>query len=153
MDETSHSNLFNFRFTPEQRDCYTHDEVNLNALPLEKGYRMSMKNCLYDEALHAAISKCKCKPSFYVQGVVGKKLPICIGKQLDCAYDVFDNVESPCIEKDASHAEGEVATTNKSSSVNDVRNMGKRMCYEHVGTAGGKCKQPCNDQIYTSRYV
>ena len=36
-----------------ERDCYTHDEVNLESLPMKKGYRMSMKNCLYDKALFA----------------------------------------------------------------------------------------------------
>ena len=41
------------RFTPQERDCYVHDEVNLKSLPLKKGYRMSMKNCLYDKALQA----------------------------------------------------------------------------------------------------
>ena len=41
------------RFTPMERDCYTHDEVNLESLPMKKGYRMSMKNCLYDKALFA----------------------------------------------------------------------------------------------------
>ena len=27
------------RFTPEDRDCYTAEEVNLVSLPLKKGYR------------------------------------------------------------------------------------------------------------------
>ena len=108
------------RFDPQQRHCYTHDEVNLTALPLEKGYRMSMKNCLYDKALHATLKECDCRPSFYVLGAIGKDKPTCIGKQLDCAYKVFDHVESP-----------------------------KR---NHIGTAAEKCQQPCNDQLYDSRY-
>ena len=116
----SKSNLyFLFSFGPQQRHCYTHDEVNLTALPLEKGYRMSMKNCLYDKALHATIEECNCLPSFYTLGAIGNDKKRCIGKQLDCAYKVFDDVESP------------------------DRN--------HVGTAQGKCQQPCNDQIYNSR--
>ena len=43
------------RFTPKERDCYVHDEVNLKSLPLKKGYRMSMKNCLYDKALQVGL--------------------------------------------------------------------------------------------------
>ena len=82
---------------------------------------MSMKNCLYDKALHATIKECKCKPSFYVLGAVYKNVTTCIGEQLDCAFEIFDNVESP-----------------------------KRI---KTGTAGIKCQQPCNDQLYNTRYV
>ena len=103
------------------RDCYTHNEVNLTSLPPKKGYRMSMKNCLYDKALHATIEECKCRPSFYVLGAIYNNITTCIGKQLDCAFEIFDNVESP----------------KRSQS----------------GTAGIKCQQPCNDQLYDTRYV
>ena len=82
---------------------------------------MSMKNCLYDKALHATIKECKCKPSFYVLGAVYKNITTCIGEQLDCAFEIFDNVESP----------------KRSKS----------------GSAGIKCQQPCNDQLYNSRLV
>ena len=109
------------RFRPEQRDCFTHDEVNLISLPPKKGYRMSMKNCLYDKALHATVKECNYKPSFYVLREIYNDVPICMGPQLDCAYEVFDNVESP-----------------------------KRV---HSGNATEKCHQPCNDQLYDTRYV
>lgn len=79
------------RFQPDERDCYTHDEVNLVGLPLRKGYRMSMKNCLYDKALHATKEECGCSPPFYVLGALGK-LPTCKGTQLHCAYKIFDDV-------------------------------------------------------------
>ena len=81
------------RFKPEERDCYTHDEVNLTSLPLEKGYRMSMKNCLYDKALHATLEECNCRPPFYVLGAIGKNVSTCHGTQLLCAYKIFDNVD------------------------------------------------------------
>ena len=81
------------RFKPHQRDCYTHDEVNLVSLPLKKGYRMSMKNCLYDQALHATKDECGCKPPFYVLGALGD-LPTCTGTQLNCAYEIFDDVHN-----------------------------------------------------------
>jgi hypothetical protein len=41
------------------------------SLPLKKGYRMSMKNCLYDKALHATKAECGCQPSFYKLGALG----------------------------------------------------------------------------------
>lgn len=78
------------RFTPQERDCYVHDEVNLNSLPLKKGYRMSMKNCLYDKALQATKEVCNCKPPFYVLGALGN-ITTCQGTQLDCAYKIFDD--------------------------------------------------------------
>ena len=78
------------RFTPRDRDCYTHDEVNLMSLPLKKGYRMSMKNCLYDKALQATKQYCGCKPPFYVLGALGN-ITTCQGTQLDCAYKIFDD--------------------------------------------------------------
>jgi hypothetical protein len=49
--------------------------VNLLSLPLKKGYRMSMKNCLYDKALHATKAECGCT-----------------GTQLNCAFKIFDDV-------------------------------------------------------------
>lgn len=79
------------RFKPAERDCYTADEVNLVSLPLKKGYRMSMKNCLYDKALHATRDACGCIPPFYVLGAMGK-LPVCKGTALHCAYKIFDDV-------------------------------------------------------------
>lgn len=81
------------RFVPRDRDCYVHDEVNLNTLPLKKGYRMSMKNCLYDKALQATREFCQCKPPFYVLGALGN-LTTCKGTQLDCAYKIFDDPSS-----------------------------------------------------------
>ena len=79
------------RFAPNERDCYTDDEVNLVSLPLKKGYRMSMMNCLYDKALHATKAECNCIPPFYTLGALGK-LPTCKGTQLYCAYRIFDDV-------------------------------------------------------------
>lgn len=81
------------RFTPEERDCFIEDEVNLTALPQQNGYRMSMKNCLYDKALHATIEECRCRPPFYVLQAVGRDLATCSGTQLQCAYQIFDRVD------------------------------------------------------------
>jgi len=83
------------RFAPESRDCYVHNEVDLTSLPQEKGYRMSMKNCLYDKALQATIRECQCRPPFYVLGAIGKNMTTCHGTGLLCAYHQFDSIEVP----------------------------------------------------------
>ena len=38
------------RFSPEQRDCYTEDEISLKYLPRDHGYRYEMSNCLFEAA-------------------------------------------------------------------------------------------------------
>ena len=48
-----------------ERDCYTHDEVNLESLPMKKGYRMSMKNCLYNKSLSATRVSNYLKKTFF----------------------------------------------------------------------------------------
>jgi hypothetical protein len=48
------------RFTPTERDCYTHDEVNLKSLPLKKGH-----NC-YIEHFRQSLSRLKIQ---YLAGI------------------------------------------------------------------------------------
>ena len=50
-----------------------------------------------------------------------QKENVCKGKELDCAFEVFDNVESP------------------SKNVTETKNVTE------------KCQQPCNDQLYNTR--
>ena len=121
------------RFAPVQRDCYTHDEVNLTALPLYKGYRMSMKNCLYDKALKDTLTECKCRPPFYVLGAVGKNMSTCQGTQLKCAYQKFDQVEDRRTPPAAVTSSGPL-----SSKATEARDS-------------IQCMSPCNDMIYDSR--
>ncbi len=66
--------------------------MNLVSLPLKKGYRMSMNNCLYDKALHATAEECGCIPPFYTLRALGLDLPVCKGTRLFCAYSIFDDV-------------------------------------------------------------
>ena len=49
---------------------------------LNEGYRMSMKNCLYDKALKETLKDCDCRPPFYVLGAVGHNMSTCHGTQL-----------------------------------------------------------------------
>ena len=36
------------RFSPEERDCYTENEIELKYLPKAHGYRYEMSNCLFE---------------------------------------------------------------------------------------------------------
>ena len=38
------------RFNPDQRDCYTDDEISLQYLPSTSGYRYGMGNCLFESS-------------------------------------------------------------------------------------------------------
>ena len=48
------------RFSPEVRECYTDDEVQLKHLKSSIGFRYSMKNCLLDIALDHLLKNCSC---------------------------------------------------------------------------------------------
>ena len=50
------------RFTPEERDCYSEDEISLKYLPRDHGYRYEMSNCLFESAFENILRECKCVP-------------------------------------------------------------------------------------------
>ena len=50
------------RFTPEERDCYSEDEISLKYLPHSHGYRYEMSNCLFESAFENILKECKCCP-------------------------------------------------------------------------------------------
>jgi len=50
------------RFTPEQRDCYKEDEIDLMYLPKSHGYRYEMSNCLFEAAFEKILERCHCAP-------------------------------------------------------------------------------------------
>ncbi len=50
------------RFTPEERDCYSEEEISLKYLPRDHGYRYEMSNCLFESAFENILEKCKCFP-------------------------------------------------------------------------------------------
>ena len=50
------------RFTPEERDCYMEDEIDLMYLPKSHGYRYEMSNCLFEAAFEKILEICHCAP-------------------------------------------------------------------------------------------
>ena len=50
------------RFTPEERDCYSEEEISLKYLPRDHGYRYEMSNCLFESAFENILRECKCVP-------------------------------------------------------------------------------------------
>ena len=50
------------RFTPEERDCYSENEISLKYLPRDHGYRYEMSNCLFESAFEYILHECKCYP-------------------------------------------------------------------------------------------
>lgn len=44
------------RFSPQQRDCYSENEINLKYLPRDHGYRYEMSNCLFEATFEHILS-------------------------------------------------------------------------------------------------
>ena len=51
------------RFSPEVRECYTDDEVQLKHLKSSIGFRYSLKNCFLDIVLDHLLKNCSCSVS------------------------------------------------------------------------------------------
>ena len=65
------------RFTPAERDCYSEDEISLQYLPRDHGYRYEMSNCLFESAFENILNECKCFPGKYkliLWGWIGSKM-------------------------------------------------------------------------------
>ena len=89
------------RFSPEQRDCYTDNEISLKYLPSSSGYRYGIGNCLFEASFETILEECKCYPG-YNQGLVEDHnlgLKPCVGKSLECMNNIlirigrFDKVD------------------------------------------------------------
>ena len=79
------------RFNPEERDCYTDDEISLKYLPSTSGYRYGMGNCLFESSFENILEKCKCYPG-YNQGLVEDHnlgLKPCVGASLTCMNNIL----------------------------------------------------------------
>lgn len=46
-------------FKPQDRKCYDDSEINLNYFSYEDGYRYSMDNCLFNQAVEKILQKCQ----------------------------------------------------------------------------------------------
>ena len=50
------------RFPPEERKCWTQEEITLQYLNYPEGYRYAMANCLHSATMQKAYNTCKCFP-------------------------------------------------------------------------------------------
>ena len=54
------------KFSPEERGCFTKEEIKLNFLKRMLGYQYDLNNCIIDEGIRDIIWNCRCIPSFLV---------------------------------------------------------------------------------------
>ena len=81
------------RFRPKDRNCYTDEEFKFKHLKYDKGFRYSMRNCLYESALEVILSNCSCIPNFASFKLdVPDELDVCRGNELDCAIHMINNL-------------------------------------------------------------
>jgi len=82
------------RFTSEQRDCYSEDEISLKFLPKDHGYRYEMSNCLFEAAFENILERCKCAPGFHTMGgdEAMESYEICMGANLTCMNDLMNRM-------------------------------------------------------------
>ena len=84
--------------TPEDRNCYTDGEANLNFLSYADGYKYEMNNCLIDKMIGNIIWQCGCVPSFFeakswMSGLSVEKIKqlSCQNEELDCAIEFMES--------------------------------------------------------------
>ena len=80
------------QFKPEDRNCYTSEEVDLKYFRRSKGYKYSMQNCLYESVLERILEDCTCIPNFMSVTLDGIDYSVCRGKLLDCALEKMQNM-------------------------------------------------------------
>ena len=74
-------------FKPEDRNCYTNDEVDLKYFTRLQGFQYSMQNCLYESVLENILDRCRCIPNFMSFKLENITYSVCRGTDLDCALD------------------------------------------------------------------
>ena len=85
-------------FSPERRNCYDVNEVNLTYLTNVGGYDYSLENCLFDNAIRGIIWECRCIPSFHYrclgcEDIYPKdQLKNCAGTGLNCVKYILDTI-------------------------------------------------------------
>ena len=82
------------RFNPEERGCYTDDEIALKYLPRTSGYRYAIGNCLFEAAFENVLEQCKCYPG-YNQGLIedhNLNIKPCVGENLTCMKNIINRI-------------------------------------------------------------
>ena len=76
------------KFSPDERGCFTKDEVRLNHLKRTTGYHYDLNNCIIDEGIRDIIWNCRCIPNFVRYEDTQEYFEVfsyCTGKGLFCA--------------------------------------------------------------------
>ncbi|XP_059078307.1 uncharacterized protein LOC131876825 [Tigriopus californicus] len=78
------------RFTPEKRQCYFKDEINLRHFPSTLGYRYEMSNCLYEATLQKVERECGCTSAQFRYEHIQPQYPSCEAANKKCMNDLID---------------------------------------------------------------
>ena len=76
------------KFFPEERGCFTKEEIELNYLKRSLGYHYDLNNCIIDDGIRDIIWNCRCIPNFVLYEEAQEYFevfPYCTGKGLFCA--------------------------------------------------------------------
>ena len=75
------------RFKPEERGCYSEDELKFKYLP-KSLYRYDISNCLFEATYEKILEECKCTPYFHWAGRREYK-NFCRGPSLLCMNQIL----------------------------------------------------------------
>ena len=78
------------RFKPEERGCYSEDELTFKYLP-KSLYRYDISNCLFEATYQKVLENCKCTPYFHWAGVKEYR-NFCRGPSLLCMNEILSRL-------------------------------------------------------------
>ncbi|XP_023347676.1 uncharacterized protein LOC111716453, partial [Eurytemora carolleeae] len=84
-----------YRFTPEERGCYSQKEILMNHLP-DGMYRYDIGNCFFEAAYSKILEECKCTPYFHWGPVpldtITSTRPFCKAETLLCMNEILGKI-------------------------------------------------------------
>ena len=80
------------RFSPQQRNCYFEDEIQLLHLPHINSFRYEISNCLFEATLQKIEENCHCVPAYFQDTV--PEVPVCIGSSINCMKQLKEEMGS-----------------------------------------------------------
>ena len=73
-------------FSPEERQCYFEDEIQLLHLPHDDSFRHDISNCLFEATLQQIQTDCNCVPAYFQHVIPDVK--VCSGSKIKCMNDL-----------------------------------------------------------------
>ena len=80
------------RFSPQQRNCYFEDEIQLLHLPQDNSFRYEISNCLFEATLQKIEENCHCVPAYFQDTV--PEVPVCTGSSINCMKQLKEEMGS-----------------------------------------------------------